>query len=64
MGEDIELPVNDVTREIGRIIRDLKNWKSPKCDETVKNRLISKLQNAQLWSLRLLKESGEKLDNI
>jgi len=64
MGEEISLPINDTTRAIGDILKNLKGWDSPLVDERVRAIIATKLQEAQLWSLRLIKAHGERVDEI
>ena len=57
MGEDVTYSVNDTNRGIQRVIDDLKDWESPLCDPRVKALIITKLEEAQLWSLKLVKKA-------
>jgi hypothetical protein len=57
MGEEITYPINDTNRQIERIIRDLKAFESPLCDGRIKAIILTNLEQAQLWSLKLVKEA-------
>lgn len=54
MGETVEYAINDTNRAIGEIIRSLKVFESPLCDPRVKALILTKLEEAQLWSLKLI----------
>ncbi len=56
MGEEKTYTINDTNRSIGRLIEDLQKWDSSYCDPRVKAIIVTKLQEAQLWSLVLIKE--------
>lgn len=57
MGEELTFDVNDTYRGIEKSITDLKSWESPLCDGRVKAIIITKLEEAQLWSLKLVKKA-------
>lgn len=54
MGEKIEFAINDTNRAIGNIIEQLKVFESPLCNPRVKAIILTKLEEAQLWSLNLI----------
>jgi hypothetical protein len=56
MGEDKTYPINDVNCAIGRVADNLQAWESPQCDRRVKAVILTKLLEAQLWSLLLVKD--------
>lgn len=56
MGEKVTYVVNDVNRAIGRIIDDLKVFESPLYDARIRALVLTKLEEAQLFSLKLIKE--------
>jgi hypothetical protein len=56
MGEEIKYPVNDTNRAIGAIIEDLDNNTEADFDPRVKAILKTKLEEAQLWSLKLIRQ--------
>jgi len=56
MGEEKSYTINDTNRAIGSVISNLTAWESPKCDPRVKALILTKLQEAQLWSLLLGKQ--------
>ena len=63
MGEEITYPVNDTNRAIGSIIKDLRAWESPLCNERIRALILTRLEEAQLWSL-LLVSQAEEIDPI
>lgn len=58
MGEEITFSVNDTNREIGKIIADLNGFDSPLLDKRVKAIILTNLEQAQLWSLKMIKEAN------
>ena len=56
MGEQVTYTVNDTTRAIQNISDDLKSFESPLCDPRVKAMILTKLQEARLLSLELIKK--------
>lgn len=56
MGEEITFDVNDINRSIAEIIGHLKDFESPLCDQRVKAIILTNLEQAQLWSLKLIKK--------
>jgi len=56
MGEEKTYTINDTNRAIGSVISNLTAWESEFCDPRVKVLILTKLQEAQLWSLLLVKE--------
>lgn len=59
MGEDKTYAINDTNRAIARVIENLAKWESPKCDPRVKAIILTKLQEAQLWSLLLVNSDDQ-----
>jgi hypothetical protein len=55
MGEEVTFPVNDTNREIGEVLQKLRAFESPLCDPRVKALVLTNLEQAQLWSLKLIK---------
>ena len=55
MGETKEFEINDTYRALEKLIGDLRAWESTSADPRVKALVITKLEEAQLWSLRLIK---------
>lgn len=55
MGEEKIYQINDTHRAIDSVIKNLSAWESPRCDGRVKAIIITKLQEARLWSLELVK---------
>ena len=60
MGEDETYPINDTNRAIGKTIDSLKAWESDLADPRVKSIILTKLEEAQLWSLKLIKEEARR----
>lgn len=58
MGEEIIFSVNDTNRAIGKIIANLNGFDSPLLDKRVKAIIITNLEQAQLWSLKMIKEAN------
>ncbi|MCP4651157.1 MAG: hypothetical protein GY853_13910 [PVC group bacterium] len=56
MGEEITFPVNDTNRSIDKIIQELKNFNSPNCNIRAKALVLTNLEQAQLWSLKLINQ--------
>lgn len=56
MGEEVTYPVNDTNREIGKIIEDLDNNTEANFDPRVKAIVKTKLEEAQLWALKLIRQ--------
>ena len=54
MGEEETYSINDTNRTIARIIESLKAFESPLADKRVQAIIITKLEEAQLWSLKLI----------
>ncbi len=57
MNEEITYTINDTNRQIGEIINSLKQFESPMCDGRIKALILTNLEQAQLWSLKLIKET-------
>lgn len=57
MGEEKTYQVNDTNRAIGRVIDNLRTFDSTSCDSRVKALVLTKLEEAQLWSLKLIKSN-------
>lgn len=55
-GEEITYIANDTTRAIMIIETDLKEFQSPLCDPRIKAMILTKLQEARLLSLELIKK--------
>jgi len=55
MGEEITFNVNDTNREIAKVIENLKKFDSPLLDQRIKSIVITNLEQAQLWSLKMIK---------
>lgn len=62
MDEEITFPINDTFRTIERIITDLRKWDSPSCNQRVKALILTRLEEAQLWALRLINSEEPSLD--
>lgn len=62
MGEERIFEVNDTTRGIEKEHADLLKWDSPLCDKRIKAMILTKLEEAALLSLKLIKVA-EVLDN-
>jgi hypothetical protein len=56
MGEEIKFTVNDTSRSIERIIEDLRTFESCRCDARVKAIVLTQLEQAMLWSYKLIKD--------
>jgi len=56
MGEEVTYPVNDINRDIGKIVDWLENNDQSDFDPRVKAIVKTKLEEAQLWSLKLIKQ--------
>lgn len=57
MQEEKTYAINDTYRAIKRVSDSLKDWESPLCDPRVKAMILTKLQEARLLSLELIKEN-------
>jgi len=55
MGEEITFEINDTYREIGSVLTRLEQFESPLLNRSTKNQIIAKLQEAQFWSLHLIR---------
>ena len=58
MGEEVSYMINDTNRAIGAIIESLKKFESSLCDPRIKALVLTNLEQAQLWSLKLIKIDG------
>jgi hypothetical protein len=56
MGEEITFQVNDTFRAIDKIIKDLRQFECTALDPRIKAIILTKLEEAQLVSLKLFKE--------
>lgn len=56
MGEEVTYLVNDTNRGIGELIGELLTNTVADFDPRVKAIILTKLEEAQLWSLKLIKE--------
>jgi hypothetical protein len=56
MEDEITYPVNDTNRAIQKIMDDLAKWRtqSDRCDQRVASIMLTTLEEAQLWSLKLV----------
>lgn len=54
MGEELTMYPNDTSREIQQTMERLRAWDSPLCDQRVKAIMLTKLQEAWLFSLLLV----------
>jgi hypothetical protein len=59
MGEEEKYGVNDTTRKIDGVISDLKSFDSPLIDGGTRSHLISRLVEARMLSLLLIKDSED-----
>jgi len=55
MEERKEFPINDTYRAIESVSEDLRAWESDRADQRVKAMILTKLQEARLLSLELVK---------
>jgi len=55
MGEEIIFQANDTYRAIGKVIKDLRQFESTALDPRIKAIILTKLEEAQLISLKLFK---------
>jgi hypothetical protein len=55
MGQTVTFPVNDINQEIEGVIDTLCALEGVKVDAVVKAIILTKLKEAQLWSLKLIK---------
>jgi hypothetical protein len=62
VGEEIKFTINDTTRAINKVIKDLYDFNSPLCDERVKTLIIMKLQESAMWSLQMISQKEETSD--
>ena len=58
MGDEVTFAVNDTNLEIAAVIDKLRGFISPMCDPHVKALVLTKLEEAQLWSLKLIREAA------
>lgn len=56
MGQEEIFYSNDTTQEIRRVMDALRAWESPLCDGRHKAMILTKLEEAELLSFRLVKE--------
>ena len=56
MQEELTMYPNDTTRAIQRVTENLKAFQSPLCDQRIKALILTKLQEAELFSLLLIKK--------
>ena len=56
MSETITYTINDTNRAIGKVADDLKGFDSDRIDGRIKSMILTKLEEAQLLSLKLIKE--------
>lgn len=56
MGQEATYPINDTHRAIEAVAQSLREFDSPRCDPRIKAIILTKLQEAQLFSLLLIKE--------
>ena len=54
MNEQVTFDVNDTYRDIQRVIDQLRAWESPFCDARIKALILTDLERAQLWALKLV----------
>lgn len=57
MGEEFTAVINDATEEIGAVIKHLREIDSPRVDPRVRAIIITHLEEAQLWSLKMIKDA-------
>jgi hypothetical protein len=57
MGEEFTAAINDTNRAIRDAIEHLRKFDSPRLDPRVKAIIITHLEEAQLWSLKLIKDA-------
>lgn len=57
MGEEFKAIINDTNRAIEDVIDYLSGLDSPRLDPRVKAIIITHLEEAQLWSLKLIKDA-------
>jgi len=55
MGEEYTANKNDIYSGIERLSDNLREFESPLCDQRVKAMILTKLQEARLLSLELIK---------
>ena len=55
MGEEKTFNINDTQRAIEAVMEDLKKWESPNCDPRIKAIILTKLEEAWLFGLKLVK---------
>lgn len=56
MGEEIIFQINDTYRAIEKEITNLRNFESTAFDPRIKAMVLTKLEEAQLLSLKLIKQ--------
>jgi predicted metal-binding protein len=63
MDEKIIISLNDTHRALGRLIDNINGWAvgSELCDQRVAAIVKTKLEEAQLWSLKMVKGSTKPL---
>ncbi len=64
MDEKIMASINDTHRGIGEVIGRLKEWESDLCDPRVKAIVLTKLEEAQLWSLKMIKDNIKPYESL
>jgi len=57
MSEQVTYSVNDTTVALRSVADDLRSWDSPLADPRIKAMILTKLQEAEMLSLLLVKES-------
>ncbi|MGI8483727.1 MAG: hypothetical protein ACR2OU_05645 [Thermomicrobiales bacterium] len=59
MNETITYEVNDTSRQIKSVADHLRQWDSPLADQRIKAMILTKLQEAELLSLLLVRNDEE-----
>jgi hypothetical protein len=59
MGDTETVYPNDTTAGIRLAMARLRAWDSPLCDQRIKALILTKLEEAELFSLRLVKREAE-----
>lgn len=58
MGEEIKFESNDTYHIIGKVMDSLKSFNSEFVDNRVKAIILTNLEQAQLWALKLIKAAA------
>lgn len=59
MGQEMVFVINDFYRQLAQLEQQLLSFESPRCDPRIKAMIRTKVQEARLLSLELIKQADE-----